>query len=72
MINVDNITSDVIFGITVVEMISIVLGSRFLVDNGKGNEFPRYRGWGIRFITWLTGVAANHKLIDAHSGQSNS
>ena len=44
----------------------IVLGSRFLGD--KENGVPRYRGWGIKLISRLTGVASNHKFNDAQCG----
>ncbi len=44
----------------------IVLGSRFL--SSKKNGVPRYRGWGIKMITKLTGAASNHKLHDAQCG----
>ncbi|MHC3129396.1 MAG: glycosyltransferase family 2 protein [Candidatus Bathyarchaeota archaeon] len=44
----------------------IVLGSRFLGDNENG--VPRYRGWGIKLISKLTGVASNHKFNDAQCG----
>jgi len=46
----------------------IVLGSRFLGDKEKDNEVPRYRGWGIKLISKLTGVASNHKFNDAQCG----
>lgn len=44
----------------------IVLGSRFLgsVENGV----PRYRSWGIRLITKLTGAVSNHSFNDAQCG----
>ena len=44
----------------------IVLGSRFLKDQKNG--VPRYRGWGIKMITKLTGAASSHKLHDAQCG----
>ena len=44
----------------------IVLGSRFL--DSKKNSVPRYRYWGIRMISKLTGAASNHKLHDAQCG----
>jgi len=44
----------------------IVLGSRFLGD--KENGVPRYRGWGIKLISRLTGAASNHKFNDAQCG----
>ena len=44
----------------------IVLGSRFLGD--KENGVPRYRGWGIKLISKLTGAASNHKFNDAQCG----
>jgi glycosyltransferase involved in cell wall biosynthesis len=44
----------------------IVLGSRFLGD--KENGAPRYRSWGIKLISKLTGAAANHKFNDAQCG----
>ena len=31
-------------------------------------EIPRYRRWGIKTITKLTGAATNHKLNDAQCG----
>jgi len=46
----------------------IVLGSRFLGDTEKDNEVPRYRGWGIKLISKLTGAASNHKFNDAQCG----
>ena len=46
----------------------IVLGSRFLVDTDDDKQIPRYRRWGIKTITKLTGAAANHKLNDAQCG----
>ena len=46
----------------------IVLGSRFLGDKEKDNEVPRYRSWGIKLISKLTGVASNHKFNDAQCG----
>jgi glycosyltransferase involved in cell wall biosynthesis len=46
----------------------IVLGSRFLDYKEKGNEVPRYRGWGIKLISRLTGAASNHKFNDAQCG----
>jgi len=46
----------------------IVLGSRFLGDKEKDNEIPRYRDWGIKLISKLTGVASNHKFNDAQCG----
>jgi len=44
----------------------VVLGSRFL--NSKENGVPRYRRWGIRLISKLTGAASNHTFLDAQSG----
>jgi len=44
----------------------IVLGSRFLGE--KENGVPRYRGWGIKLISKLTGAASNHKFNDAQCG----
>jgi len=44
----------------------IVLGSRFL--NSKENGVPRYRRWGIRLISKLTGAASNHTFLDAQCG----
>jgi len=46
----------------------IVLGSRFLGDKEKDNEVPRYRGWGIKLISKLTGAALNHRFNDAQCG----
>jgi glycosyltransferase involved in cell wall biosynthesis len=46
----------------------IVLGSRFLDYKEKDNEVPRYRGWGIKLISKLTGAASNHKFNDAQCG----
>lgn len=46
----------------------IVLGSRFLDYKKKGNEVPRYRGWGIKLISRLTGAASNHEFNDAQCG----
>ncbi|MFA5364137.1 MAG: glycosyltransferase family 2 protein [Candidatus Bathyarchaeia archaeon] len=46
----------------------IVLGSRFLDSNKKTNGVPRYRGWGIKLISKLTGAAANNKFKDAQCG----
>jgi glycosyltransferase involved in cell wall biosynthesis len=43
----------------------IVLGSRFL---NKENGVPRYRRWGIRLITKLTGAVSNHSFNDAQCG----
>lgn len=45
----------------------IVIGSRFL-EPEKENGVPKYRRWGIKVITKLTGVASNHKFSDAQSG----
>lgn len=44
----------------------VVLGSRFLgsVENGV----PRYRRWGIRLISRLTGAVSNHRFLDAQCG----
>jgi glycosyltransferase involved in cell wall biosynthesis len=44
----------------------VVLGSRFLTS--KENGVPRYRCWGIRLISRLTGVASKQKLKDAQCG----
>jgi glycosyltransferase involved in cell wall biosynthesis len=44
----------------------IVLGSRFL--DSKKSDVPRYRCWGIKLISKLTGVAANHDFKDAQCG----
>lgn len=44
----------------------IVLGSRFLGNNE--NSIPRYRKWGIKIISKLTGVASDHKVNDAQCG----
>jgi glycosyltransferase involved in cell wall biosynthesis len=46
----------------------IVLGSRFLSHKENNGEMPRYRGWGIKLISKLTGVASNHKFNDAQCG----
>jgi len=46
----------------------IVLGSRFLGYKEKDNEVPRYRGWGIKLISRLTGAASNHRFLDAQCG----
>jgi len=43
----------------------VVLGSRFL---NKENGVPRYRRWGIRLISKLTGAASNHTFLDAQCG----
>jgi glycosyltransferase involved in cell wall biosynthesis len=45
--------------------VDIVLGSRFLC---KENGVPRYRSWGIRLISRLTGAASNHRFLDAQCG----
>jgi len=44
----------------------IVLGSRFL--GSKESGVPRYRRWGIRLISRLTGAASNHRFLDAQCG----
>lgn len=44
----------------------IVLGSRFL--GTKKNGVPRYRVWGIKLISKLTGAASNHSFNDAQCG----
>jgi len=44
----------------------IILGSRLL--DSKINTIPRYRSWGIKAISKLTGVAANHDFNDAQCG----
>ncbi|MCW4015786.1 MAG: glycosyltransferase family 2 protein, partial [Candidatus Bathyarchaeota archaeon] len=46
----------------------IVLGSRFLDADKKTNGVPRYRSLGIKFISKLTGAAANHEFKDAQCG----
>jgi glycosyltransferase involved in cell wall biosynthesis len=43
----------------------IVLGSRFL---NKENGVPRYRRWGIRLITKMTGAVSDHRFFDAQCG----
>ena len=45
--------------------VDVVLGSRFLDSK---NGVPRYRSWGIKLISKLTGAASNHKLHDAQCG----
>jgi glycosyltransferase involved in cell wall biosynthesis len=44
----------------------VVIGSRFL--DSKKNSVPRYRRWGIRLISRLTGAASNHTFQDAQCG----
>ena len=44
----------------------IILGSRFL--GSEENGVPRYRSWGIKLISKLTGAASNHKFHDAQCG----
>jgi glycosyltransferase involved in cell wall biosynthesis len=44
----------------------IILGSRFL--GSKKNGVPRYRSWGIKLISKLTGAALNHNFNDAQCG----
>ena len=44
----------------------IILGSRFL--DSKKNGIPRYRSWGIKLISKLTGAASNHNFNDAQCG----
>jgi glycosyltransferase involved in cell wall biosynthesis len=44
----------------------IILGSRFL--DSKKNGVPRYRSWGIKLISKLTGAASNHNFNDAQCG----
>jgi glycosyltransferase involved in cell wall biosynthesis len=44
----------------------IILGSRFL--GFKKNGIPRYRSWGIKLISKLTGAALNHNFNDAQCG----
>jgi glycosyltransferase involved in cell wall biosynthesis len=46
--------------------VDIILGSRFLCS--KENGVPRYRSWGIKLISKLTGVALNHSFNDAQCG----
>jgi glycosyltransferase involved in cell wall biosynthesis len=46
----------------------IVLGSRFLGYKENDNEVPRYRGWGIKLLSKLTGAASNHRFNDAQCG----
>ncbi len=43
----------------------IIIGSRFL---GKESDIPRYRKIGIKAITSLSNVTAEHKISDAQSG----
>jgi len=43
----------------------IVVGSRFL---GSENDVPKYRRWGIKLITKLTGAVSRHKFNDAQCG----
>jgi glycosyltransferase involved in cell wall biosynthesis len=43
----------------------VVLGSRFL---NKDNGVPRYRRWGIRLISKLTGTVSHHNFLDAQCG----
>ena len=44
----------------------IILGARFL--GSKKNGIPRYRSWGIKLISTLTGAALNHNFNDAQCG----
>ena len=44
----------------------IVVGSRFL--NAEGDEGPRYRRYGVKAITGLSGRATHVDLTDAQSG----
>jgi len=44
----------------------IILGSRFL--GYKENGIPRYRSWGIKLISKLTGAVSNHNFNDAQCG----
>ena len=46
----------------------IVLGSRFLNSDTQNNDIPRYRRFGIKLISKLTGAAANHEFKDAQCG----
>jgi len=46
--------------------VDIILGSRFL--GSKKNGVPRYRSWGIKLLSKLTGVASNHNFNDAQCG----
>ncbi|WNZ29533.1 MAG: glycosyltransferase family 2 protein [Candidatus Bathyarchaeota archaeon] len=46
--------------------VDVVLGSRFL--HSKANGVPRYRSWGIRLITRLTGAVSRHRFEDAQCG----
>ena len=46
----------------------IVLGSRFLDAKKKDNGGPRYRRFGIKLISKLTGVVVNHDFKDAQCG----
>jgi glycosyltransferase involved in cell wall biosynthesis len=43
----------------------VVLGSRFLT---KDNSVPRYRRWGIKLISKLTGAVSHHSFLDAQCG----
>jgi glycosyltransferase involved in cell wall biosynthesis len=45
----------------------IVIGSRFLQDEGK-TKIPRYRSFGIKTITKFTKVACLNNITDAQSG----
>ncbi len=47
--------------------VDVAIGSRFL-EAEKENGVPKYRQWGIKLITKLTGVASNHRFSDAQSG----
>lgn len=44
----------------------IVIGSRFLMDDGQ--EVPTYRKFGIKTITNLTNAALDSKITDSQSG----
>lgn len=46
----------------------IVVGSRFLNENKKTNNVPKYRQIGIKIITRLSGAASKHVLSDCQSG----
>lgn len=49
------------------EGVDVVVGSRFIEDNGK-NDAPLYRRIGIKVITSLTNIASNSRVTDAQSG----
>ena len=47
------------------EEADLVIGSRFLNENGS---MPKYRRFGIRAITWLFNLLSHMKVTDAQSG----